>query len=69
LKNFRFVQQVLREADALAEVHADPELETVLDRLLRDENERIELGRRGGEAIRKNAGAINRTLDLLDNMQ
>lgn len=69
LKNFRFVQQVLRDADALAEVHADPELATVLARLLRNADERTELGRRGGEAIRKNAGAINRTLDLLDNLK
>ena len=69
LKNFRFVQQVLREADALAEVHADPELAPVLARLLRSADERTELGRRGGEAIRKNAGAINLTLDLLDNLK
>ena len=69
LKNFRFVQQVLRGADALAEVHADPELAPVLARLLRSADERTELGRRGGEAIRKNAGAINRTLDLLDNLK
>ena len=69
LKNFRFVQQVLRDADALAEVHQDNELATVLDRLLRDEDTRRELGKRGGEAIRKNAGAICRTLDLLDDLK
>ena len=69
MKNFRFVQQVLRDADALAEVHQDNELATVLDRLLRDEDTRRELGKRGGEAIRKNAGAICRTLDLLDDLK
>ena len=68
LKNFRFVQQVLRDADALAEVREDRELPDVLEQLLCDQDRRHDLGKRAGEAIRKNAGAINRTLDLLDKL-
>ena len=69
LKNFRFVQQVLRDAGALAEVHADAELSGVLDALLSDEARRRDLGAKGGAAIRKNAGAIARTLDLLSELR
>lgn len=68
LKNFRFVQQVLRDAEALAEVREDAELGGVLEQLLCDKDRRHDLGKRGGEAIRKNAGAINRTLDLLEQL-
>ena len=69
LKNFRFVQQILRDAGALAEVHADGELAGVLDALLSDEARRRDLGAKGGAAIRKNAGAIARTLDLLSELR
>ena len=65
LKNFRYVQQILREADALAEVHADGELESVLEQLIQDQTFRSGLGKKGSEAIRRNSGAIDRTLNLI----
>jgi len=69
LKNFRFVQQVLRGAGALTEVRADGELAGALDALLRDGSRRRELGEKGGAAIRRNAGAVDRTLDLLSELK
>ncbi len=69
LKNFRFVQQILRDAGALSEVASDEKLGSVLSRLIADGELRRKLGEAGGEAIRKNAGAIDRTLDLLEDLK
>ncbi len=66
LRNFRQVLQILRDADALRIVKNDAELEGVLEMLLNDAAERRRLGERAGAAIRLHAGALERTLELLN---
>lgn len=69
LRNFRFIQQVLQEADAVESVAAASELEDKLKKLISDPEYRTSLGKRAGNAIRQHHGAMDRTIDLLQNLK
>ncbi|MBQ7209250.1 MAG: 3-deoxy-D-manno-octulosonic acid transferase [Lentisphaeria bacterium] len=64
LRNFRFILQVLKEADAVVTTD-DAGLTEALRRLLADEELRLTMGRRGGDAIRKHRGATEKTIGEL----
>ncbi len=66
LTNFRFVLNVLREADGLLTVQNDDELEDVLRRLLDDPQSAGEMGCRAEKAISKNRGATEKTINILE---
>jgi 3-deoxy-D-manno-octulosonic-acid transferase len=68
LRNFRFIQQVLQEADALVSVSSEEELTDGLRKLVSDPQLRCEIGKRGGDAIRQHRGAMDRTADLLKSL-
>ena len=68
LRNFRFLLKVLLQENAVAAVTSDAELEPVLRRLLKDETLRRELGERAGAAIRRHAGAADRTMKELERL-
>ncbi|MBR7103651.1 MAG: 3-deoxy-D-manno-octulosonic acid transferase [Lentisphaeria bacterium] len=65
LRNFRFILNVLQEADGVVTIDDDARLSPVLRELLQDPGRREELGRRGGEAIRKHCGATEKTISRL----
>ena len=69
LRNFRFIQQVLQEADALVSVSSEEELTDGLRKLVSDPQLRCEIGKRGGDAIRQHRGAMDRTADLLKSLE
>lgn len=63
VKNFRFIFDALDEIGALSVVHGDGELESVIEKLLNDPSLAEKLGRTGGEAIRRNSGAMRKTIE------
>ena len=69
LRNFRFIQQVLQEADALVSVSSEEELLAELRKLISDPDLRRAVGKRGGDAIRQHRGAMDRTIDLLKQLE
>ena len=64
-ENFKRDVEMLVGADAIVVVSDRESLADAFERLLRDPDERAELGRRAVEVIRSNQGATQRTLDLL----
>lgn len=68
LRNFRFILKVLLQENAVATVTRDAELYDQLHRLLTDETLRRELGERAGQAIRRHAGAAERTISALEKL-
>ena len=68
LRNFRFILQVLRDADAVVTVSEDAALAMELRRLASDPQLRKELGRRAGDAIRHHRGATDRTVKALESI-
>ncbi len=68
LRNFRFILKVLLQENAVATVTRDAELYDQLHRLLSDETLRKELGERAGQAIRRHAGAAERTISALEKL-
>lgn len=68
LRNFRFILKVLLQENAVATVTGDAELYGQLHRLLTDETLRRELGERAGKAIRRHAGAADRTIAGLEKL-
>ena len=69
LRNFRFIQQVLQEADALISVSNDDELFSGLKQLIAEPSLRREIGKKAGDAIRQHHGAMDRTIDLLKSLE
>jgi len=67
ITNFRFILDVLKKEDAVLTVAADAELEGILRRLLADAAFGVELGRRAEKAISRHRGALDRTINLLEN--
>ena len=65
LRNFRFLLNVLTEADAVVAVASDDELVEALRRLIADPDARRALGERARAAIGKHRGATARTVDEL----
>ncbi len=68
LKNFRFVLEVLKNADALALVHDDSELKDIIASLLADPAKQEQLGRRACEALSIHKGATARIIDKLEEL-
>ena len=68
MTNFRFVQKVLQEADAVVEAESDAALVPLLMPLIANEESRRELGLRAGAAIRCHAGAVRRTIECLETL-
>ena len=68
LRNFRFILQVLHDADAVVTVSEDAALAAALRRLVSDPQLRQELGQRAGNAIRQHRGATDRTIKALESI-
>ena len=68
LRNFRFLLQVLEQADAVAAVASDGELTGVLRRLFADPQARADLGSRAKNAIGLHRGATGRTVDAIESL-
>lgn len=68
LRNFRFLLNVLKEADAVRTVAADADLAPVLRQLLANPAECDELGKKAGAAIRRHAGAVDRTIGQMEKL-
>ena len=68
LRNFRFIFNVLAQADALTPIAKDAELVPALTALLSDPARRQELGKRAEAAIAKHRGAALRTIEVLENL-
>ena len=69
LRNFRFIQQVLQDADALVSVSSEDELLSGLRKLSSDPQLRCDIGKRAGDAIRQHRGAMDRTIDFLRELE
>lgn len=67
LRNFRFILNVLKEADAVVTTD-DAGLTEALRRLLADGELRRDMGRRGGDAIRRHCGATELTIRELTSL-
>jgi len=67
LRNFRFILNVLKEADAVVTTD-DAGLTEALRRLLADGELRRDMGRRGGDAIRRHCGATELTIKELTSL-
>ena len=65
LRNFRFILNVLKDADGVVTVDDDSQLTGTLQNLLADESLRLGIGKRGGDAIRQHAGATESTIHHL----
>ena len=65
LRNFRFILNVLQEADGVVTVDDDSQLTDTLHKLLADDALRCSIGKRGGDAIRKHCGATEQTIKEL----
>ena len=66
LRNFRFLLDVLRNADAVRTADTEEELFDTLDTLFADDNLRTSLGKRAGAAVKVHAGATNKIITLLE---
>ena len=66
MHNFREISDTFLEAYAALQVGSPQELEEKLRALLLDPDSRAWLGRNARSVIRKNQGAVERTLDLID---
>ena len=65
LRNFRFILNVLLEADAVVTVKDDSELTGTLSKLFADRELCAAIGKRGGDAIRRHCGATELTVKEL----
>lgn len=68
LKNFRFVLEVLKNANALALVQNDIELKDIIAELLADPVKREQLGRNASDALSIHKGATARIIDKLEEL-
>lgn len=66
LRNFRFLLDVLRNADAVRTADTEEELFDTLDTLFADDNLRASLGKRAGATVNVHAGATNKIITLLE---
>ncbi|MDD3118686.1 MAG: 3-deoxy-D-manno-octulosonic acid transferase [Victivallales bacterium] len=66
LTNFRFVLDVLREADGVLTVNSDAELEGALRRLLDDPAAARAMGERAEKALARHRGATAKTITILE---
>ncbi len=68
VKNFRFIFNALNEVGALSTVNGDDKLEETLEKLLNAPDEAARLGKLGGEAIRRNSGAMRKTIEEINKL-
>ncbi len=68
LRNFRFILQILKDADAVETVPKDENLTDILDALVASPEKRRELGAKAAAAIGVHRGAALKTIDLLENL-
>ncbi|MBN2703192.1 MAG: 3-deoxy-D-manno-octulosonic acid transferase [Pontiellaceae bacterium] len=66
MENFPAVMTELLQHEAILQVTSEKELETTIERLLQTDAERVELGRKAAQVIKKNRGVIERTIALLE---
>ena len=66
LRNFRFILDVLKQAEAVVTVSDEAEFFAQLKRLAADPELRAALGKRGGDAIRQHRGAMERAIELIE---
>ena len=66
LRNFRFILDVLKQAEAVVTVSDETELAAQLRRLVADPELRAALGKRGGDAIRQHRGAMERAVNFIE---
>ena len=69
LRNFRFILNVLKDAEAVITVSGDAELSEQLRRLVSSAELRETIGRRAGNAIRLHRGAIDRTISMIEELE
>ena len=65
LRNFRYLLEILRAADGVATIDSDEELFSLLHKLIIDDEMRQNLGNNAFDTIMLNAGATERTIDLM----
>lgn len=68
LRNFRFVLNALKEADALITVENDDKLESEIERLVLDENLRKELGEKANKTVEQHKGVTEKTIQILEKL-
>lgn len=68
LRNFRFILDVLKQAEAVVTVSDEVELAAQLRRLAADPELRATLGKRGGDAIRQHCGAMERAVNFIESV-
>ncbi len=68
LRNFRFILQILRDADAVATVSNDDALMPILDDLIASPEKRLALGSKALAAIQVHRGAAEKTIALLEDL-
>lgn len=66
MENFPAVMTELLQHEAILQVTSEAELETTIERLLQNEAERVELGRKAAQVVKNNRGVIERTIELLE---
>ncbi len=66
LRNFRFILNVLKDADAVITIDDDSKLTPAVQQLLSDPELAGAIGKRGGDAIRKHCGATELTISELN---
>lgn len=65
LDNFAAILRDFQAADAICQVKDERGLATVLGELLDDSQQRVQLGERAARLVARQAGALERTLDIL----
>lgn len=66
MENFPAVMTELLQHEAILQVTSEAELETTIERLLQNDAERIEVGRKAAQVVEKNRGVIERTIALFE---
>jgi len=66
MENFREVARLFHDADAAVEVGSDAELAPAVRSLVADSTARHDLGRRARELVDRHRGAVDRTIDILE---
>ncbi len=68
LRNFRFILDVLKQAEAVVTVSDEAEFAAQLRRLVADPELCAALGKRGGDAIRLHRGAMERAVEHIESI-
>lgn len=68
MENFRDVTALFKAKEALIQVKETQEFEEQVDRLMKDENLRKQLGQKAFEVVKANQGATHRILDALETL-